>query len=246
MRIVLASFIILFGLTQNVQAFDLLNILKKTVEENIQAPTSSSSLGGLTQDQIIQGLREALKVGTERVVSQIGAADGYNLDPKIHIPLPAELQQVQSLLKKFGLGAMADNVELRLNRAAEQAAPKAKDIVWKAITDMSLKDAQAIYNGPKDAATQYFKQVSTEHLRQMISPIAKTSLQDVGALQAYDTLLGQYKSMPFVPDVQANLVDHTTELAMQGIFHYLSLEEAAIRENPAKRTTEILKTVFGK
>lgn len=246
MRTFLFSFILLFGVSQNAQAIDLLNVLKKTVEEKVQSHTSTGPALGLSQQQIIDGLREALKVGTERVVGQIGTTDGYNNDPQIHIPLPAELQQVQSLLKKVGLASLADDVELRLNRAAEQAAPQAKEIIWKAITDMSLQDAQAIYQGPKDAATQYFKKVSSDSLREMIAPVAKTNLQDVGALSAYDSLMGQYKNLPFVPDVKANLVDHTTELAMQGIFHYLAQEEAAIRENPAKRTTEILKTVFGK
>ena len=245
MKFIIATFVLLFGLTQQAQAIDLLNVLKKTAEETLQSPSSGSSSLGLSQQQIIGGLREALKVGSERVVSQIGTTDGYNADPQIHIPLPSELQKVQNLLKKFGLSSLADDVELRLNRAAEQAAPQAKDIIWKAISDMSLEDAQAIYQGPKDAATQYFKRVSSDNLRQLIAPVAKSNLQDVGALQAYDALMGEYKSMPFVPDVKADLVNHTTELAMQGIFHYLAQEEAAIRENPAKRTTEILKTVFG-
>ncbi len=246
MKFIFASLVLIFGFApQQAQAIDLLNVLKKTAEETLQSPSSSSSSLGLSQQQIIDGLREALKVGSERVVSQIGTTDGYNADPQIHIPLPAELQQVQSLLKKFGLSALADDVELRLNRAAEQAAPQAKDIFWKAITNMSVQDAQAIYQGPKDAATTYFKKVSSDSLRALIAPVAKSNLQDVGALQAYDALMGEYKSMPFVPDVKADLVNHTTELAMQGIFHYLAQEEAAIRENPAKRTTEILKTVFG-
>lgn len=229
------------------QAFDLNSIVNKTVETlNSQSQTAGSeTLSSLTNSQIVEGLREALTVGTKRVVDQIGAVDGYNADPKIHIPLPEQLQQVQNLLNKFGLSALADDVELRLNRAAEKAAPDAKEIIIKAITDMSLEDAKAIYNGPKDAATQYFKKVSSNNLRQAIEPIAKDSLNEVGALTAYDSLISQYKSMPFVPDVKTNLVDHTTDLAIQGIFHYLAQEEAAIRENPAKRTTEILKTVFG-
>lgn len=232
---------------QNAQAFDLMNVIKEVAKDQIQGSSDSeSTLSQLTNSQIVNGLREALKVGTERVVSQIGAADGYNLDQQIHIPLPDELQQVQNLLKKFGLGSLADDVELRLNRAAELAAPKAKELILKAIESMTLDQAQAIYNGPKDAATQYFKQIATADLTQTIAPIAEKSLNEVGALQAYDSLMGNYKSMPFVPDVKANLVDHTTELAMKGIFHYLAVEEAAIRENPAKRTTEILKTVFGK
>jgi len=232
---------------QNAQAFDLMNVIKEVAKEQIEQPSSGeSTLSKLTNSQVVNGLREALKVGTERVVSQIGAADGYNLDQQIHIPLPDQLQQVQGLLKKFGLSSMADDVELRLNRAAELAAPKAKELILKAIETMTLDQAQAIYKGPKDAATQYFKQVATADLTQTIAPIAEKSLNEVGALQAYDSLMGSYKSMPFVPDVKANLVDHTTELAMKGIFHYLAVEEAAIRENPAKRTTEILKTVFGK
>ncbi|SCA56351.1 conserved exported hypothetical protein [Candidatus Terasakiella magnetica] len=247
MHFIILTLLALFAFNQNAQALDLLNTLKKTVEENVNLPTSTTSLaGGLSQSQIIEGLQEALKVGTQNVVSQIGAADGYNADPQIHIPLPDELKQVQNLLKKFGLSAMADDVELKLNRAAEQAAPQAKEIIWNAISNMNMEDAQAIYKGPKDAATQYFKKVASSDLQNIISPIAENSLKDVGALSAYDSLIGQYKSMPFVPDVKANLVNHTTELAMEGIFHYLAQEEAAIRENPAKRTTEILKTVFGK
>lgn len=234
-------------LAQNAQAFNLMDVLKKTTEEQIQGNSNiGQSLSELSQSQIIDGLREALKVGTQRVVSQIGAADGYNLDQQIHIPLPKELQQVQSLLKRFGLSALADDVELRLNRAAELAAPQAKKLIWKAIEALTLDEAQAIYKGPKDAATQYFKKIATPDLRQTIAPIAENSLNQVGALQAYDGLMSDYKKLPFVPDVKANLIDHTTQLAMDGIFHYLAIEEAAIRDNPAKRTTDILKTVFGK
>ncbi len=245
MRLFIYAILFSFLVIQQASALDLLNTLKKTVEDNISPTNSSGSTSSLSTSQIVQGLQEALKVGTERVVSQIGAVDGYNKDSQIHIPLPAELQQVQSLLKKFGLSSLADDVELRLNRAAEKAAPQAKDIIWKAITEISLKDAQAIYNGPKDAATQYFKKTSSDNLLGMIRPIAQDSLKDVGALQAYDSLMGQYQKMPFVPDVKADLVEHTSQLAINGIFHYLAQEEAAIRENPAKRTTEILKTVFG-
>lgn len=246
-KVILATGLAIALPTQDAAALDLLNTLKKTVEEttNVTLPSSSQSTS-LSTSQIIDGLREALKVGTQNVVSQIGASDGYNLDPAIHIPLPAELEQIKSILSKVGLSAMADDVELRLNRAAEKAATPAKDIIWNAIQNMSLDDARAIYDGPKDAATQYFRKVSDTDLRQLISPIAEDSLKDVGAIQAYDALMGQYQNLPFVPDVKSDLVSHTTDLAIQGIFHYLAQEEAAIRENPAKRTTEILKTVFGR
>ena len=103
------------------------------------------------------GLREALKVGTETVVAQLGAKDGFNGDDLIHIPLPGSLKTVQKTLKKFGLSDLLDDLELRLNRAAEAATPKAKALFVQAIEDMSIEDAKMIYEGPDDAATQYLK-----------------------------------------------------------------------------------------
>jgi len=217
-----------------------------TMSKQATGSTSGSTSGsGLSQSDITAGLLDALKVGTERVVTSLGAADGYNADPAVHIPLPPQLQQVQGVLKKFGLAALADDVELRLNRAAEAAAPKTKELFLKAIQAMTLDDAMAIYKGPDDAATQYFKKVSSTDLSATIKPVVDQSLADVGALSAYDQLMGQYKNLPFVPDVKANLSDHATGLALKGLFHYLAKEEAAIRQNPAKRTTEILAKVFG-
>ncbi len=213
---------------------------------NVTTPGGSSSGGELSLTDITAGLREALKVGTERVVGQIGSADGYNLDPDIHIPLPPELQKVQSVLKRFGLSGMADDLELRLNRAAEAAAPKTKELIWKAITDMTLEDAKRIFDGPDDAATQYFKKVASADLADTVRPVVDQSLEEVGAVSTYDNLMGQYKTLPFVPDVKANLSDHAVNLALEGLFFYLGKEEAAIRQNPAKRTTELLTKVFGR
>ena len=153
---------------------------------------------------------------------------------------------MQSTLRKFGLSSLADDVEMRINRAAEQAAPKAKEIIWKAIEGMTLDDAQAIYNGPEDAATQYFRRVSTDDLTANVKPIVQQTLDEVGAIAAYDKLMGQYKGIPFVPDVKADLTQHATDGALEGLFHYLAQEEAAIRQNPAKRTTELLAKVFGR
>lgn len=211
----------------------------------VTPPGGSSSGGALSLTDITAGLREALKVGSERVVGQIGSADGYNLDPDIHIPLPPELQKVQSVLKRFGLSGMADDLELRLNRAAEAAAPKTKELIWKAITEMTLEDAKQIYDGPDDAATQYFKKVASADLADTVRPVVDRSLEEVGAVSSYDSLMGQYKTLPFVPDVKANLSDHAVDMALKGLFYYLGKEEAAIRQNPAKRTTELLAKVFG-
>ena len=201
--------------------------------------------GGLATEEIIAGLREALKVGTERVVETIGHDDGFNKSPDIHIPLPENLTTVQSMLSRFGMGALGDELELKLNRAAEAATPKAKEIFWQAISSMSLEDARKIYDGPVDAATQYFRGSMSSPLKTEMHPIVDATLDEVGAVRAYDRMMGEYANLPFVPDVKADLTDYALDKALDGIFLYLAREEEAIRNNPAQRTTEILKKVFG-
>lgn len=110
---------------------------------------------------------------------------------------------------------------------------------------MSLEDAQRILDGPKDSATRYFEGKMTAPLITEMRPIVTSTLSDVGAVQAYDNMMGQYGQLPFVPDVKANLTDYALEKALAGLFHYIAVEEAAIRDNPAKRTTELLQKVFG-
>lgn len=239
--------VLALGLTVQVEA-SLLDKLQKTITDTTSSTSGSSSgsgVGDLDVGQITEGLQEALRVGTETVVGQIGATDGYNGDPAIHIPLPEKMQQAQSLLKKFGLSGMADDLEERLNRGAEAAAPKTKEIIWTAISEMKMEDAKAIYEGPDDAATQYFRKTSTTELKETVRPIIEQSLQDVGAIEAYDSLVAEYSDYPLVPDIKSDLTDHATDAALEGLFHYLAVEEAAIRNDPVKRTTEILTTVFG-
>lgn len=199
----------------------------------------------LSNDEIIAGLRDALKVGSERVVAQLGTLDGFNLDPKIHIPLPGALQDVQKTLAKFGMSGLADDLELRLNRAAEDATPEAKALFLDAIGQMSVDDARGILEGPDDAATQYFKGKMSAPLGKRMNPIVDSSLSEVGAVAAYDKMMGQYQAIPFVPDAKADLTEYVVGKGLDGIFYYVAQEEAAIRNNPAKRTTEILKKVFG-
>ena len=249
-RIPLLSALVLSSalLAQPAHAIDWLKKAQEVIgggEESGSSSGGNALLPGLSTNDIIAGLKDALRVGSERVVSQVGAQDGFNADPAIHIPLPQELQTVQSALRKVGLGSIADDVELKLNRGAEAAAPKAKALIWNAIEEMTLEDAKRIYEGPNDAATQYFMKVASDPLKAEIKPVIDSTLADVGAINAYDQMMSSYKSIPFVPDIKADLSAHATQLALQGIFHYLAKEEAAIRENPAKRTTEILTKVFG-
>jgi len=206
---------------------------------------SDTGSSQLSNDVIGDGLKEALRVGTDTVVKQLGKSDGFNADPNIHIPLPDNLKTVNSMLHKAGMGSMMDDLELRLNRAAELATPKTKELFVNAISEMTLEDVQTIYDGSDDAATQYFKGKMTQPLTKAMRPIVDSSLAEVGAIKTYDNVMGQYRAIPFVPDVKANLTNYVLEKGMDGIFYYIAREEAAIRKDPAKRTTELLQRVFG-
>ncbi len=140
---------------------------------------------------------------------------------------------------------MADDLELRLNRGAEAAAPEAKAVFFKAMEKMTWEDVKEIYEGSDDAATRYFQRTMSPDLVERFTPIVENSQSEVGAIRSYDDMMAQYKTLPFVPDVKSDLTAYTVEKALDGLFHYLAKEEAAIRNNPAKRTTDLLQKVFG-
>jgi len=138
-----------------------------------------------------------------------------------------------------------DDLELKLNRAAEAATPKAKELFLQSITEMTFDDIKGVYEGPEDSATKYFQEKMSPELSKEMRPIVENNLSKVGAIQAFDNVMGKYRTLPFVPDVKANLTDHVVQKGMDGIFYYIAKEEAAIRKNPVKQTTELLKKVFG-
>ncbi len=205
---------------------------------------STQGLAGLTLEEIAAGLKDALKIGSENVVKQLGARDGFNLDDKIHIPLPENLVMVKTLLGKAGFSSLVADVELKLNRAAETATPKAKKLFADAISQMTFEDAKTIYQGADDAATQYFKEKMSPDLSRAMKPVVDKALSQVQAITAYDTMMENYKALPFVPDVKSDLTTHVIDKGMEGIFYYMAKEEKAIRENPVKRTTELLQKLF--
>jgi hypothetical protein len=199
----------------------------------------------LSATDIAEGLKEALRVGSERVVTQVGRADGFNADPTIHIPLPPKLAEARKVLATVGLNGMLDDLETRCNRAAEAAAPQAKALFWKSIRAMTLDDARAILNGPNDAATRYFQSKMTPELIVAMRPVIDDSLAQVGAVRAYQQAVAKVETIPFAPNIKIDLTGYVANKAMDGLFHYLAVEETAIRQNPAKRTTELLRRVFG-
>lgn len=233
------------------QGTEFLKSLSGTTKNSSDSTSENGSTAitglptNLSVDEMQKAFKEALSKGSETVVSKLSLKDGFNADPKIHIPLPKSLKSVQSTLNQFGMGRYMDDVELKINRAAEAATPQAKALFLQAIQQMSFDDVKKIYEGPKDSATQYLKSKTAPSLKTKMAPIVENSLNEVGALRAYDKAISKYKELPFVPDVKADLLNHVIDQAMEGMFYYLAQEEASIRKDPVKQTTELLKKVFG-
>ncbi len=207
----------------------------------LKVPTPDDVLSTQT---IAAGLREALEVGSERAVDSLGRPDGF-FRSAFHIPLPEPLVQAQQVAERFALGGIFDDVELKLNRAAEAAAPKAQALFISAIRQLTFADVMGIYQGSDDAATSYLKRTTAAELRAQMKPIVAASLADVGAVNAFTTVANQYNRLPGVTPIDADLTEHVLTYASNAIFARLASEEAAIRRNPAKRTTQLLRQVFG-
>ncbi len=225
---------------------DWLSKGKEALESVTGADGGASGLSGT---EVTKGLKEALRVASGRVVDQVGQAGGYLQDSAIHIPLPGYLAQAQGVLQTVGAAGLLTDLETQLNRAAEAAAPEAERIFADSIAAMTLKDAKRILNGPDDAATQYFRRTMSPELRKTFRPVVDRHLAETGAMRTLDRTLQSYQQVPFAKRMKGNaqdrLVDHGLDGALSGIFHYMAKEEAAIRQNPAKRTTDLLKRVFG-
>lgn len=243
-RVIVVAALLPFALTHPASAQGFLD-RAMDVLRGADEGSEGSIAATLSNEEVTAGLRSALRVATSRAVERVSAVGGFNDDPAIHIPLPEDVRRAQSILSSMGFGAIGDQVELKLNRAAEAAAPEAKTIFVDAITGMTLEDARAIYDGPEDAATQYFRGKMSGPLADRMTPIVSEKLGEVGAIQTYDQMMAPYRDIPFAPDVRGDLTTYAVEKALDGIFHYVAEEEARIRSDPAARSTELLKKVFG-
>lgn len=219
------------------------------VVEDILAGMGTGSGNGLTQFEAAEGIRAALANGTLAAVGQLGTVDGFLKDAIVRIALPDDLRRLQSTLSKVGMSGMLDELEIQVNRGAEQAAPVAKNIFLSAIESISISDAINIVRGPSNAATKYLQDRTTVSLTKKFTPIMQNMLQNTGAIRTLDQLTSQLSGIPFAPqlgaDAKNDLVLHGVSKGLDGIFYYIGQEEAAIRANPAKRTSEILRKVFG-
>jgi len=201
---------------------------------------------GLSDEKIGSGLKEALKVGTENAVGLTGKTDGYFLNQAIKILMPEKLRTVEKGLRAVGYGSQVDEFVLSMNRAAEQAAPAAKQIFWDAIGALTFEDVRKIWSGNETAATDYFKGKTTDRLTAAFRPVVDKAMNEVGVTRQYKELVGKYESIPFVKKETFDIDGYVVTKALDGLFHVVGEEERKIRTNPQARVTDLLKEVFKK
>jgi len=265
---IFASLILTSSLTY---AFDLgsltKGVLDTVVNTNSTEKTNTNVNSNLSDSTVTSGLKEALKVGVNYAVKELGSSNGYLNNSLVKIPLPDNLAKVETLLRSAGGNEMADNLINSMNKAATTAAPKTAEIFVGAIEKMSLQDAQNILAGDKNAATNYFKTNTTNSLKKMIAPIIQTTMKENQVASYYDMANNFYKTNAkglvenseimglaksfgvdsYLPgSSDQSLDDYVTEKAISGLFTMIAQKEAEIRTNPVAQTTSLLKQVFGK
>lgn len=207
--------------------------------------TGTGSGSGLSNDDIVSGLKEALRVGTDSSAKRLSKMDGFFGDAAIKILMPDEAKKVESSLRNMGMGSLVDKAILSMNRAAEDAASGVGNIFWNSIKSMSVSDGIGILRGGDFAATDYLKKTTTAELTQKFKPVIEASLQKVEATKYWKEIFSKY-NMFATKKVETDLTAYVTERALSGLFYNISLEEQKIRKDPAAQVTDILKKVFGK
>jgi hypothetical protein len=201
---------------------------------------------GITDAEAAQGIREALKQGVDKGISFLNKTDGFFGNEAYKLFLPPDAKKIESALRTIGLGNMVDKAILQINRGAEDAVGYAKPIFVDAIKEMTISDAINIVRGPSDAATNYFRQKTTEKLIVAFTPVVKNSLDKVSATKYYADVVNSYNSLPTTFNkINPDLPSYVVGKAVDALFDRIAKEEANIRQDPVARTTEILKKVFG-
>lgn len=202
----------------------------------------------LSDEQIIAGLKEALKQGTTKAVQTTSAVDGFWKNPKIRIPFPDEAIQVKNKLMAIGFSSQVETFEATLNHAAEKAAEKAIPVFVDAITKMTVQDAYHILHGDSIAATSYLKSTTTNQLREQFRPVVQNAIDQVKLTSYWEPLATAYNTANIITGQKAvnpDLTAYVTDKALEGLFYYVGQEEKRIRKDPQARITDILKKVFG-
>lgn len=207
---------------------------------------STSTIAGLAQEEIARGLKEALSKAVQKAVTDLAKPGGFLDNLNVKIPMPPQLQQVEKGLRMLKQDKYADEFVATMNRAAERAVPESATVLAGAVSQMSLDDARAILKGQNDAATQYFRKTCTPQLTEKFQPIVAKATAETGVTGAYKDLMA--KAGPLAGFMNKDVTDvdgYVTRKALDGLFVMVADEEKRIRENPAARTTDLLKKVFG-
>ena len=208
-------------------------------------PVGGGRGGSLGEVKIGQALKQALQIGTENAVKLTGRTDGYFKNEAIKILMPEKLKTFERAMRTVGYDREVEDFVLKMNRAAERAAPAAKKIFWDAIGEMTIEDARGILDGPATAATDYFKSKTTGQLTTAFSPVVHRTMSEVGVTKRYEDLFGQARRIPFLDLEAFDLDRYVVGKALDGLFHVVGDEEKRIRANPAARVTDLLREVFG-
>jgi len=223
-----------------------LDDIMKELGKQPKTPADGSGIGGSDEKTNAAGIKEALAVGTERAVTSLSRENGYFANAAEKILMPPTLQQGADVARMAGFQKQVDEFILSMNRAAEAAAPLASRYFGDAIRDMSLEDVRSILTGGNTAATEFFRRKTHDKLYTAFKPIVSQKVSDVGATRAYKNMMGRYESVPLVSKQSLDIDDYVTNKSLDGLFHMVGEEEKKIRTNPAARTTDLLKSVFGK
>lgn len=214
----------------------------------MELPGGAHQSGGLTNAEVIQGLKEALTVGAQNSVDVASKVDGFYKNPQLFIPFPPEAIKVKNTLESAGIQKPVDDFILSLNRAAEDASKRAFPIFKNAITSMTITDAMGILKGADNAATEYLKAKTTSQLKTEFQPVVRQSISNVKVTSYWNPVVTNYNRLTLLTggeQVNPNLEEYITEKAIEGMFILVAREEALIRKDPAARVTDILKKVFG-
>jgi len=211
----------------------------------ISTSASALSVSDLSSADASSGLKEALIQSADKAVGELGAVDGFFKNPQVKIPLPDSLKKADKAMHMFGMGKQADELVLRMNRAAEAAVPEAKTLLVDSVKKMSVTDAKNILTGGDDAATQYFKKTTSGPMAEKFLPIVKKATEDVKLAQQYDKFAATGVKYGLVKKDQANLEEYVTQKSLDGVYLMMAQEEKAIRANPMGQASGLLQKVFG-
>lgn len=226
------------------QSFAESQWLKKT-GEFAKTQINAAKNASLSDTKIGAGLKEVLRVGIDNAIKLTGKTDGYFANDLIKIVMPQKLQMIEKPLRTLGLGNQIDEFVLSMNRAAERAAPFARDIFIDAITSVTIKDVQGLYSGGPSAATDFLKAKTFSKLKGQFSPLVTKALKDYDVTNKYQDVVGRYQQIPFAQKFPApSIEDYVVTRSLDGLFVVLAQEEAKIRKDPAARTTQLLKEIF--